>query len=100
MPGAEHQVSCEHDACLGNSTPVSSEELGRDPRQQLDTTNTSLTLEKARLISSVEHDVLDIFADSYCNKHLIYSIVETFLVRLIPELSERGIRELMMERGL
>lgn len=52
------------------------------------------------LLSAIEHDLLDLFADSYCNKHLLYSIVETVLVRLVPEMAQQGIAELMAERGL
>lgn len=42
--------------------------------------------------------ILDIFGDSYCNKHLLYGIVELCLVRLVPEISEMGVRELMESR--
>jgi hypothetical protein len=52
---------------------------------------------RARRISEVE-EVLDVFGDSYCNKHLMYGIVELILVRLIPELAERGVEDLMGER--
>lgn len=50
--------------------------------------------------AAIERDLLDLFADSYCNKHLIYSIVEAVLVKLIPELAEHSVGELMAERGL
>ncbi len=43
-------------------------------------------------------DILDVFDDSYCNKHLLYSIVELVIVRLIPEMGEKGIEELLEER--
>ena len=43
-------------------------------------------------------DVLDIFGDAYCNKHFVYGTVELLLVRLMPELAEKGIRELMEGR--
>lgn len=42
--------------------------------------------------------VLDIFGDSYCNKHLIYGILELVLVRLVPEIGEKGVKQLMEER--
>ncbi|TQB71452.1 hypothetical protein MPDQ_007579 [Monascus purpureus] len=51
------------------------------------------------LLTAIE-DLLDLFADEYCNKHLIYSMLETFLARLLPELSERSVAELMEDRGL
>ncbi|KMU79553.1 hypothetical protein CISG_01971 [Coccidioides immitis RMSCC 3703] len=52
------------------------------------------------LLRAIERDVLDLFSDSYCNKHLVYSIVEVVLVKLVPELMEHGVGELMAERGL
>lgn len=41
---------------------------------------------------------LDIWSDAYCNKHLLYGITELILVRVFPELGEKGVRELMAER--
>jgi hypothetical protein len=43
-------------------------------------------------------ELLGVFADSYCNRHLMYAIVELVLVRLIPELGEKGVGELMSSR--
>jgi hypothetical protein len=51
-------------------------------------------------LQAIEHDILDLFADEYCNKHLIYSIIETVLVKFLPELSEHSIAELMEDRGI
>jgi hypothetical protein len=42
--------------------------------------------------------VLDVFGDSYCNKHLLYGVVELITVRLIPEMAEKGVEELLQER--
>jgi len=41
---------------------------------------------------------LNIFDDRYCNKHLMYGIVELMLVRLIPEMAEKGVEELLADR--
>jgi hypothetical protein len=43
-------------------------------------------------------EVLNIFDDSYCNKHLLYGVVELIVVRLMPELAEKGVEELLGER--
>jgi len=43
-------------------------------------------------------DVLEVFSDRYCNKHLLYGVVELIIVRLIPEIAERGVEELLEER--
>ncbi|RDW83328.1 hypothetical protein BP5796_04819 [Coleophoma crateriformis] len=53
--------------------------------------------DKERRIGEVE-EVLNIFSDRYCNKHLLYGIVELIIVRLMPELADKGIEELWEER--
>lgn len=52
---------------------------------------------RERSIAQVE-DVLNILDDNYCNKHLLYSAVELILVRLMPELAEKGVEELLEDR--
>ncbi|KAL7809907.1 PXA domain-containing protein [Trichoderma gracile] len=42
--------------------------------------------------------LLDVVGDEYCNKHLMYNALELLLVRLMPELSEKGVVELWEER--
>lgn len=42
--------------------------------------------------------LLMVLNDEYCNKHLMYSVLELILVRLMPELSEKGVGELWEER--
>ncbi|KAJ8124496.1 hypothetical protein O1611_g9144 [Lasiodiplodia mahajangana] len=54
--------------------------------------------DEARTLSEIEADIVDIFSDAYCNKHLIYGILELVLVRLVPELAEKGVGELWEER--
>ncbi|KAI3336935.1 hypothetical protein HD806DRAFT_22928 [Xylariaceae sp. AK1471] len=54
--------------------------------------------DKARSLSEIESGIVDIFSDAYYNKHLIYGVLELVLVRLIPELAERGVSELWKER--
>lgn len=57
-------------------------------------------LEELCLLEAIETDLLDLLADEYCNKHLIYSIIETVLARLLPELAERSVEDLMEDRGV
>jgi hypothetical protein len=54
--------------------------------------------EEERILSEIESGILDVFGDAYCNRHLLYGIVELVLVRLMPELSEKGVVELLEER--
>lgn len=42
--------------------------------------------------------ILAVLDDEYCNKHLLYGVLELILVRLMPELSEKGVEELWEER--
>ncbi|TLS26914.1 hypothetical protein PpBr36_05223 [Pyricularia pennisetigena] len=55
-------------------------------------------VEDERAVAELDADLLDVFSDAYCNKHLMYGIVELILVRLLPELGERGVVELLGER--
>lgn len=52
------------------------------------------------LLDAIERDLLDLLADEYCNKHLVYSIIETVLARVLPELTERSVEDLMEDRGV
>lgn len=54
--------------------------------------------DEARRLSEIETGIVDIFSDAYCNKHLVYGILELVLVRLVPELAEKGVGELWEER--
>lgn len=42
--------------------------------------------------------ILAVLDDEYCNKHLLYGVLELILVRLMPELTEKGVEELWDER--
>lgn len=52
------------------------------------------------LVAAIENELLDLLEDEYCNKHIVYSIIETVLVRLVPELGERSVGELLEDRGV
>ena len=50
------------------------------------------------ILDEIEQSILDVFSDAYCNKHLVYAALELILVRLLPELAEKGALELLAER--
>ncbi|KAH6624895.1 hypothetical protein B0J18DRAFT_194550 [Chaetomium sp. MPI-SDFR-AT-0129] len=50
------------------------------------------------ILMEIERGILDVFSDAYCNKHLVYGALELILVRLLPELTEKGALELWAER--
>lgn len=56
--------------------------------------------EEEYLLQSIENDLLDLLSDEYCNKHLVYSIIETVLAKVLPEMAERSVAELMEDRGV
>lgn len=56
--------------------------------------------DEGSVVTQIEEDILDVFGDKYMNKHLVYGILELILVRLIPELRELGVSELMEDRGV
>ncbi|MCJ1401182.1 hypothetical protein MMC11_004394 [Xylographa trunciseda] len=55
------------------------------------------TDERPSMLADVEA-VLDVFGDAYMNKHLVFGVVELCVVRLMPEVGEMGVRELMEAR--
>ena len=58
-----------------------------------------MTDEESReeMIMEIE-SVLDVFGDSYCNKHLVFGIIELCIVRIIPEIGEKGVADLLDAR--
>jgi hypothetical protein len=54
--------------------------------------------DEARILAEIEVGLVGLFADGYCNKHLMYSAVELVLVRLMPELSANGVVDLWEDR--
>lgn len=56
--------------------------------------------EELPLLHAIEADLLDLLADEYCNKHLVYAIFETVLAKILPELAERSVADLMDDRGV
>lgn len=56
------------------------------------------TTDKVAQLGQIQ-DVLSCFDDTYMNKHFIYQIVDLVILRLAPELGERGVRELLDERA-
>ncbi len=54
--------------------------------------------QEERILSEIETGILDVFSDAYCNKHLMYGALELVLVRLMPELAEKGVVELWDQR--
>jgi len=58
------------------------------------------TNDNEMIVDEIVEDILDPLDDIYLNKHLMYAILELILVKLIPELGEQPISELLAERGV
>ena len=43
-------------------------------------------------------EILDVLSDRYLNAHLLYAVVDLIVVRLMPEMAEKGVQELRAER--
>ncbi|MCJ1389525.1 hypothetical protein MMC18_002382 [Xylographa bjoerkii] len=54
-------------------------------------------VEREMMLADLE-TVLDVFGDVYMNKHLVFGVVELCVVRLMPEVGQMGVRELMEAR--
>ncbi|KXH30852.1 PXA domain-containing protein [Colletotrichum simmondsii] len=87
MSEGEADIPGRGDATNGNRT----NDLGNKSKEDEDE-------DQQRMLAEIEEGILDIFSDEYCNKHLVYSILELILVRLMPELAEKGVVELWEER--
>lgn len=98
VSGAPGQTAQQQAALYGEDTPP--REAARMPvgLGEGEGGGTEIDQAEERILSEIETGVLDIFGDSYCNKHLMYGIVELVLVRLMPELAEKGIIDLWEER--
>ncbi|KAI4211310.1 MAG: hypothetical protein LQ351_005865 [Letrouitia transgressa] len=56
-------------------------------------------LTEESLMYEVETE-LDIWSDAYLNRHLAYQILELVVIRVLPEIGEKGVHELMEGRGI
>lgn len=55
---------------------------------------------KEEAVGQVE-ELLEVFGDAYCNKHLVFGVLDWVVVRLCPEMGMgdgRGVKELLEER--
>lgn len=57
------------------------------------------TTAEEKVLLQIEEDLLNPFENAYLNKHLAYGILELLLVRLIPELENQSVSELLADRG-
>mgnify|MGYP006996951851 CR=1 FL=1 len=85
--------------CLRNPVQLvvatSAERLRTD-----DDSSAGIDREERHLLETIEGDFLDLFADEYCNKHLVWSIIETVLAKVLPEMAERSVEDLLEDRGV
>ncbi|KAJ5384665.1 PX-associated sorting nexin 13 [Penicillium concentricum] len=107
-PGAHHGAFQEEKANLAPShspspsdpCPVTSGHLAAERLRTDDNLSAGIDCEDLHLLDIIEHDFLDLFADEYCNKHLVWSIIETVLAKVLPEMTERSVEDLLEDRGV
>ncbi|GAW19171.1 hypothetical protein ANO14919_086550 [Xylariales sp. No.14919] len=98
--GPPHPSSQKNNPMMRDDATLYSQpqECSQEP-DELDQPLSGATNEdEVRRLSEIDTGVVDIFSDAYCNKHLIYGVLELVLVRLVPELAEKGVGELWEER--
>ena len=101
MPAPTEQLDIKHrcaDAILDLIPPVIARRffaIGSSPAAL--PTSGAGDGERQIMLAEIEA-VLDVFGDSYMNKHLVFGIVELCVVRLMPEVGEMSVRELMEAR--
>ncbi|KAI1313484.1 PXA domain-containing protein [Xylaria venustula] len=98
--GPPHVSPDGNNSMMPNDATLSSQPKGHShgPNESDHTLPERGNEEEARRLSEIETGIVDIFSDAYCNKHLVYGILELILVRLVPELAEKGVGELWEER--
>jgi hypothetical protein len=94
VPLDESKPAVQNDATLSSRPKGHSQE----PNGLNRTTSDYESADEAKKLSDIENGIVDIFSDAYYNKHLIYGVLELVLVRLVPELTERGVGALWEER--
>jgi hypothetical protein len=82
------------------SQPSAAVNGGNGAAGRTDDVDAEVDPEEQYLLQTIENDLLDLLSDEYCNKHLVYSIIETVLAKVLPEMAERGVAELMEDRGV
>ncbi|KAJ5122073.1 hypothetical protein N7448_003204 [Penicillium atrosanguineum] len=80
--------------------PSAAVNCGNGADGRTDEVDAQVDPEEEYLLQAIENDLLDLLSDEYCNKHLVYSIIETVLAKVLPEMTERGVAELMEDRGV
>lgn len=50
------------------------------------------------MLGEVESELLDVWSDGYLNRHVAYQVLELVVVRILPEMAEKGVSELMERR--
>ncbi|KAL8726360.1 MAG: hypothetical protein Q9166_006767 [cf. Caloplaca sp. 2 TL-2023] len=86
-PSPEQQIEIKRDCAEALSSLLS------------DILHRAAGLSQEELIREVECE-LDVWNDAYLNKHLAYQILELVVVRVLPEMGEKGVQELMEARGI
>lgn len=98
LPQRPDSVSPSPSAILDH--PIVGSESVTAERMRTDKQPVDTDPETVHLLETIEKDILDVFADEYCNKHLVYSIIEAVLAKVLPEMTERSVEGLMEDRGV
>lgn len=87
-----------------NSANNGSDDNGKsgaeDNKHKNDTaTHEDVTTHRA-LLDQIDQDILAPFSDSYLNRHLIYSVLDLIIAKLVPEMADHDIDRTEYKKGL
>ena len=78
-------------------TSTAEDDEDRSLQEERDAGPASHAAQEGAAINDIEHD-LEVWSDPYLNKHVVYALLESVLVRVLPELSEQTVSELVKSR--
>ncbi|OQE30440.1 hypothetical protein PENFLA_c003G05679 [Penicillium flavigenum] len=98
--GGKENLAPSNSPLPSDSCPVACGHLAAERLRTDDDPSAGIDCEERHLVETIEDDFLDLFADEYCNKHLVWGIIETVLAKMLPEMAERSVEDLLEDRGV
>ncbi|KAF9248659.1 hypothetical protein LCP9604111_4898 [Penicillium roqueforti] len=96
----KENLAPSHSHLPSDPCPLACGQLAAERLRTDDDPSAGIDREELHLLDTIEKDFLDLFADEYCNKHLVWSIIETVLAKVLPEMAERSVEDLLEDRGI
>ncbi|CAG7943448.1 unnamed protein product [Penicillium nalgiovense] len=98
--GGKENLAPSNSPLPSDPCPVACGHLAAERLRTDNDPSAGIDCEERHLLEIIEDDFLDLFADEYCNKHLVWSIIETVLAKVLPEMAERSVEDILEDRGV